>query len=44
MVKYKTFNLCYVGSNPIGLIILYNRSSIGLSLFKRELDLNKLIT
>lgn len=24
MVKYETFNLCYVGSNPTGLIIMFS--------------------
>ena len=24
MVKYETFNLCYMGSNPIGLKIIMN--------------------
>ena len=23
MVKYETFNLCYMGSNPIGLNLFY---------------------
>lgn len=46
MVKYETFNLCYVGSNPTGLnlfrgyCLFLNKSVKGIYLIKSKFNVN----